>query len=197
MSITIDLPDDFFTQDERQRLERLFKAKGNAKFSEALQKVVRAALNEYKEMFLGISLPSRAGEIRERRLLHLIKHYFLVGLPSEAEVSSMFQLTRSQSKSLIRNVMTKFHYDLKQEALNTLIKTVDQAKWNANRNEYHVAIQSDVVLNELNRIIGTEIPHLDPVSKVKDMARTYSISKDSRNALVDNSYYIIRKYLGF
>jgi len=49
-------------------------------------------------------------------------------------------------------------------------------------------IQSDNVLEELNRIIGMVAPQLDPVAKVRNMARTYSISVDSYNA--------VREYLG-
>jgi hypothetical protein len=188
MPINIELPDDFFTDDERQKLKDLFRTQDDTEFSEALQKVVRAALSEYKEMFLGMGLPSRADEIRQHRLFHLIKHYFRERLPSEAEVSSLFQLTQSRSRSLLRYTMTRFHYDLEQETQNTLKETVKQAQFNDDKKEYRVVIQSDNVLNELNLIIATVAPSLDPVSKVRNMSRTYSISEDSHDALC--------KYLG-
>ena len=183
MPIAIELPDDFFTDDERQKLKDLFKTQDDAEFSEALQKVLRAALSEYKDMFLGMGLPSRADEIRQHRLFHLIKHYFVDGMPSEAEVASMFQLTQSRSKSLIRFVMTRFRYNLEQEIHNTLKATVEQAQFHDGSHEYRVVIQSDNVLEELNRIIGAVAPNLDPVRKVRNMSRTYSISEDSYTVL--------------
>ena len=188
MSFNIEIPDDFFSEDEQNKLMNLFETKDDPKFSKALQKVVHAALSEYKEMFLGIGLPSRADEIQQHRLFYLIKHYFEDRLPSEAEVSSMFQLTQSRSKNLIRLVMTRFHYDLEMEIKNTLKKTIRKAELNDKGTEYRVIIQSDNVLEELNRIIAVEAPRFDPVRKVRNMSRTYSISEDS--------YEVLCKYFG-
>jgi hypothetical protein len=183
MPINIELPDDFFTDDERQKLKDLFRAQDDTAFSEALQKVVRAALSEFKEMFLGMGLPSRADEIRQHRLFHLVKHYFVGRLPTEAEVSSMFQLTQSRSRGLIRSIMTRFHYNLEQEIRNTLRATIEEAQFDDDSQEYRVVIQSDNVLEELNRIIGMVAPRLNPLRKVRNMSRTYSISEDSYDAL--------------
>jgi len=183
MPIRIELPNDFFTHDERQKLKELLKTQDDTEFSEALQKVVGAALSEYKDMFLGMGLPSRADEIRQHRLFHLIKHFFGQTLPSEAEVSSMFQLTQSRSRSLIRSVMTRFRYNLDQEIQNTLRRTIEEAQFDDDSQEYRAVIQSDNVLEELNRIIGMVAPRLDSVTKVRSMSRTYSISEDSYDAL--------------
>lgn len=179
MPINIELPDDFFTADEREKLKALFKTEDDTKFSEALEKVVRAALSEYREMFLGMGLPARADEIQQHRLYYLIKHYFGQRLPSEAEVSSMFQLTQSRSRSLIRFVMTRFHYDLEKEIRNTLKETIEKAEFHEDSRKWRVVIHSDNVLEELNRIIGMVAPKFDPVRKVRSMSRTYSISEDS------------------
>lgn len=183
MPINIELPDDFFTADERERLKELFKTQDDAEFSEALQKVVRAGLSEYKEMFLGMGLPSRADEIQQHRLFHLIKYYFGGRLPSEPEVTSMFQLTESRSRRLIRSVMTRFHYALGLEIQNTLREAIDQAQFDGDSEMYRVVIQSDNVLEEFNRIIGMVAPRLGRVRKVPNMSRTYSVSVDSYNAL--------------
>ena len=98
----------------------------------------------------------------------------------------MFQLTQSRSRSLIRFVMTRFRYDLEQEIRNTLKDTIEQAKMDANGEEYRVVIQSDIVLEELNRIISMVAPRFVPVRKVRNMSRTYSISEDSYDALCEH-----------
>jgi hypothetical protein len=191
MSIDISIPDDFIKDDERNKLEELFRCDEDHPFDVAISRVVLSSLAEYKDMLLGMRLPSRADEIRQHRLFHLIKHYFLGRLPSEAEVSSMFQLTQSRSRSLIRYVMTRFRYELEEEIRNTLIQNLQQARFNNDANEYRLVIQSDNVLEELNRIIATIAPALDPIRKVRNMSRTFAISEDSYREL--RSYFGIER----
>jgi hypothetical protein len=177
----ITLPDELFTADEVGKLKILFRAGNDDEYAAALTRVTCAALTEYRDMFLGIGLPSRADEIRQHRLFHLIKHYFGQRLPSEAEVSAMFQLPQSQSRNLIRYVITRFHYALEAEVRATLGDTVRAAK--KSKNDYRVVIQSDNVVDELNRIIAVTAPELDPITKIRNTARTYFISADSYDAL--------------
>lgn len=186
MLIEIQFPDDYLSEDEKKKLMKLLGCENDEeKFKKDISNVVRASLSEYKDMFLGMGMPTRADEIRQYRLLHLIKNYFIDRLPSEAEVASMFQLTQSKSKSLIRNAMTRFRYQLENEIKNTLVQTIKQANFNKDENEYRLVIQSDNVLEELNRIVAITAPTLDPIRKIRNMSRTYSISKDSYEKLKD------------
>lgn len=184
MTINIKLPDDFFAEGERDRLKELFEVTDDREFLEALGKVVGAALSEYTEMFLGRGLPARADEIAQQRLFCLIKNYFGQRLPSEWEVASMFQLSLRRSRNLIRSVMIRFRSELEQEIHNTLEETIGRCKLGPKDRRYRVVIQSHNVLQELNGIIDTVAPGFDSVGKVRFMARTYSMSKDSYQALV-------------
>lgn len=177
-AIQIEIPDDWIKADEIERLENLFQTSNNTEFSEAIKKVVFAALTEYKEMFLGMSLPSRADEIRQHRLFYLIENYYVDRIPSESEVSSMFQLTQTRSKSLIRAVMTRFHYQLESQILDTLKKEIEN-KIEGEDDTYQLVIKSDIVVEELNLIIDRVAPSLDRIKRVQNSARTYSISKRS------------------
>ncbi|MDP3045541.1 MAG: hypothetical protein U1D96_01215 [Eubacteriales bacterium] len=186
MVIVAEIPDDFFSEDEEKKLRSLLSATTGEEFGEAIGKVLMAALTEYKEMLLGKGLPTRADEIQQHRLFHLVKHYFGGRIPTEAEVSSMFQLTESESKSLIRNVRTRFRFQLEQEIHSTLRATVASAEQAGE--EYKVVIQSNNILEELNMIIGVNRPGYDPITKIKNCARKYRISEDS--------YDFLREYLG-
>lgn len=62
----------------------LFNCQNRKGLTYALKHVTLAALMEYKEMSLRNGLPTRADEI---------KHYFQGAMPTETEVSLMFQLT--------------------------------------------------------------------------------------------------------
>lgn len=179
--ITIQLTNDLLDEQEIQKLMTLFNCQSHEEFNLALKNVTLAALTEYKEMLLGKGLPTRADEIKQHRLFHLVKHYFRGVMPTEAEVSSMFQLTETESRALIRNVRTRFRYQLEAEILNTLQQTVISAE--LNEDKYHVVIQSDNVLEELNRVVSTNAPQLDPVTKVRGSARKYQISEDTYELL--------------
>ena len=191
MPIEITISDDYFTEDEREKLYDLLEATNDADFADSLNRIILAGLDEYKSMFLGMGLPSRADEIRQHRLFYLIKRYFINRLPSEAEVSSMFQLTQSQSRSLIRSVMARFRYELEDEIRNTLVEHVRRAELNNDMQEYRVVIHSDNVLDELNRIIGSIAPNLDQIKKVRNTSRTYAISEDSYDALINHFQIVI------
>lgn len=120
MRITIDLPDDFLTDSEKRKLERIFGTSDKKAFSHALKKVARCALTEYADMFLDRDPPSRASDMREHRLFILTKCYFEGRLPREDEVSAMFQLPPAQSKTLIRALIASFGFELEAEIQSTL-----------------------------------------------------------------------------
>lgn len=184
MKITIDLSKQFFDDDEWIRLKDFFEKDEIEDLKDDLEKIIPAALSEYKEMFVGRGFPSRADEIRQYRLFYLIKHYF-GELPSESEVSAMFQETQSRSKSLIRLVLTRFRYDLKEEIDNALINAICSARPNNSEGNpaYHVTIQSDIIVEELNRVINKNAPRCLIVKKNPGTGRSYSISEDSYDKL--------------
>jgi len=188
MPLQIEIPDNFFTDDEKEKLKVLFYVKTDEAFVTALGKVVLAALDEYRDMFLGKGLPSRADEIREYRLYYLIKRYFNGRIPDELEISSMFQLPESRSRNLILYVLTRFHYDLTSEVTNTLRKIIQAAEAVNDGKEYRVFIQSQNMVEELDRIIGRCGVQYKKLSKVRNESNMYLIAPDS--------YGVICKCLG-
>ncbi|MFA9397401.1 MAG: hypothetical protein ACERKV_03930 [Clostridiaceae bacterium] len=191
MTITLNIDENLISTEEKDRLKILFgipNDEDNSKFEEQLQNITKAALVEYKQMLLGIELPTRAEEIKQYRLLHLIEYYFHDRIPTETEVSSMFQLTNSQSKSLIKNVLSKFHFQI-EEILKNTMKSVLKGFSSTNPNrEYTGIIQSDNIRDELNRIILRENPNLKLITLVRNSAAKYEIAEDS--------YDLLSKYFG-
>ena len=143
MEINVQLPDDFFSTDELDRLRRLLGSQSDAELEAALESVIRAALAEYKDMLLGMGMPSRAVEIREHRLFQLIKHYFRDRVPSEAQVASMFHLTESASRSLIRSVISKFEYYLEDQLEETLKATIASSEFDPEGRVFTITFASD------------------------------------------------------
>jgi hypothetical protein len=186
--MNISLHDGLFSPEERVRLCNLFGIRNDddSGFNNAIAKITHAAIVEYKEMLLGKGLPTRADEIRQHRLLHLIKYYFLGRIPTEVEVSAMFQLTETESRSLIKSVKTRFRYELLQEIRQTLRTVVEAATQRSSGEPYKVVIQSDNVLEELNQIIEKEAPHCYPITKCRSTAKTYEITEDSYQVIMNH-----------
>lgn len=122
-------------------------------------------------MILGKQLPARANEINERCLFHLMKFYFRGRIPSEAEVSALFQATQSTSRTLLRNVRTKYKYDLEEGVRFTIQETLSHAVFKSG--EYRVVIQCDNILEELRQTVSVKAPKLDQIAKVKSSAGVF------------------------
>lgn len=186
MDISLDLS-EIIQEEELETLKIILKCNSDEELNDAIKCITQAALVEYLEMILGKQLPTRANEIRERKLYHLLKHYFNGRIPSEAEISAMFQLTSSGSRSLLRDVRTKYKYDLENELKNTINDILIGA--NLNNGVYRVVIQSDNILEELKQTVSIKAPNLDQISKVKNSAGVYNIPEDTYEVLC-NEYGI-------
>ena len=188
MPIHIEIPDGFFKEEEEENLRILLRVSTDEDFTISLNHVVLAALDEYRDMFLGMGLPSRADEIRQFRLYYLIKRYFNGRIPDELEVSSMFQLPETRSKNLILYVLTRFRFNLENEILNTLRQIITSAEQTHDGQEYYVFIGSKNMIDELDRIIARAGIRYKRLTKIKNEPNQYSIAPDS--------YEIICRHLG-
>ena len=179
MSFTVSIPEGFFAQEELSRLKELFGLEKDEAFQAALNGVVLAGLKEYRDMFLGDGLPSRADEIRQFRLLYLILYHFQTYIPNELEISTMFQIPESRSRSLIRYVIARFRHEIEKQIVDTvdaLIKTAQKAN---TANDYHIYIGADNMYEEINRIIHLAGSKYRLLTRVLNESHLYVISADS------------------
>lgn len=86
----------------------------------ALEQVGRAALEEYVRMILGERVFTRGSDISEYRLFLLLKHAFANSIPPEVVVCRLFQLTPAGARTLVRNVLAKYQYELREEIRRSL-----------------------------------------------------------------------------
>jgi hypothetical protein len=183
MVYKVELKDNFFTADELADFKELFNITNEVELAGTIQQITMAAWDEYKDMLLGRGLPSRVDEIRQHRLFYLIKHYFKNRIPTEAEVSRMFQLPESRSRNLILYVMTTFRYELDDIIGQSLESALMGAVYNEDEEKYWAVIQSKNVVDEFNSMLAKEAPRLETVKSVKNMSRTYAISVDTYKRL--------------
>lgn len=185
-TITIDLPVADFPQEDLDRLKRVLEASNDAELEDKLSKVAYAALIEVSRMFLGENLPTRADDIRQHRLLHLIMRLYGDKFPTENQISALFQTTSSQSKTLLRNVISRFRHQLEPIERATLAHYLSNATKTQPQeadSKYRVTIPSDNVVECLNQIIERLAPKLDPVRKVTGSSRLYEITADGMDTL--------------
>ncbi len=151
----------------------------------ALEPYARAAATEYVEMFLGRKVFTRGSDIREYRLFLLMREVFK-RLPTEQEVSDLFQTTETQSRSLIRSVMSKYQYEL-TDVLNTSMKATLEAaaqdKNAADGDDWYVTVSSENIVEALNRVVAQRDGTLARISLRKGTASSYVIKPSTRTAL--------------
>lgn len=95
-----------------------------------------ASINEYLAMFRGQKVFKRGSDMLEYRLLLLIETAFNGGIPDERTVSSLFQTTLTESRSLIRAVISKYQYQLRTHVERTLSESLLAANRQNNTQDY-------------------------------------------------------------
>lgn len=177
LTITITLTPD----DETEIASILGCAVGNLQPS--MTSYATAAVEEYLTMFRGQKVLKRGTDILEYRLFLLIKYAFNGMIPDEQEVSGLFQTTLTESRSLIRAVISKYQYLLKAGIANTMRQVLAHATRDNDEQDYSVVINSHNIVDELNRLLADIDGNLTPVTKKKGSISTYEIKPASHDQL--------------
>jgi hypothetical protein len=150
-----------------------------------LNDCLAASINEYLTMFRGQKVFKRGSDMLEYRLLLLIDKAFNGLIPDERTVSSLFQTTLTESRSLIRAVLSKYQYQLKPHVARTVSASLTEATRPDNAQDFTVVINNQNVIDELNKALADIDGSLSPVVKKKGSVSTYEITPSSYNRLCD------------
>ncbi len=180
MEISFNIDDHEFEEEQKQFLIQTLRVE-EENISTSLNKIAEAAFDEYLSMLIEGGMPNRADEAKQNRLLYLIQHYFCDRLPTEAEISTIFQLTQSQSKTLLKNTVSRFRHKLNEVLKNSMKSVVTSAEHVEER--HLVVINSDIIKDELNMLITQKQPTFMPIKKRTSSAGQYVISEDSFDLL--------------
>ncbi len=164
--------------DDKKELSRILGC-SEEQLPASLKPHAAAAMAEYVSMFLGQKVFSRGSDIREWRLYLLIKHAFSSRIPDEQEVCRLFQTTTSGSRSLLRSVMSKYQYLLKDEIEGTLKDLLDRVEIADGAEEVTIAVHNLNLVDELNRELAELDSSLPPVEKKRGSVSTYRIQPSS------------------
>ena len=177
VTATLELSDDEF-----QELSDIVGGT-RTQLSGRLRKYATAAMLEYVTMILGQRVFRRASDIHEFRLFLLIEHVFDNEIPDEQAVCRLFQLTPTESRSLIRSVMAKYQYQLKTAIDKSMKSAVSGATAATSGDPFIATIKSRNVVDALNVILAELDGSLQTVSKKQGSVAEYEISPASYKAL--------------
>jgi hypothetical protein len=166
---------------ERARLRQVLNCT-DAELEKKLEPYATAALDEYVRMFIGARVFTRGSDIREYRLLLLMENVWK-RVPADNEVSALFQTTASQSRALIRAVLSKFRYDLACPLETSLKSVVEDAK-RITESDLQLVIRSANLVDAINDRIQ-ELDATLPRLVGGEGVATYRLRQSAYEALCD------------
>ena len=144
-----------------------------------------AAIEEYARMFLGQKVFTRGSDMREYRLFLLIRFAYGNSIPDDQTVCDLFQCTLSQSRALIRSVMSKYQYELHGAIEMALKEAVRGVKRDANKTLVFSDPRENVVA-ALNKLLATIDPFQHQVTRSIGKLATYELKPSAYSALCKN-----------
>lgn len=183
MNITINIPDAELSAGDKNLIKECLSLSSNPELTAALTKICKTAFLEYCKMFKEKGIPTRADEVMQERLFFLLNHYYMDRLPSENEISTIFQLTPSQSRTLLRNTKSRYRTKITGFITNSLKAIIQPATKNNENDKYEFVCLSTVMIEELNLIISQKGPALEQINKIKGKSSKYECSEDTYDLL--------------
>jgi hypothetical protein len=150
-------------------------------------------MREYVNGFLGNWTATRAADLQEFRLLALILEVF-GGIPDEDVVVRHFSITPSQARSLIRSVLSKYPFELREPLRAALAQAVEGCRQQEEDGLYEVVINNSTVVEELNRRLAAIDGRLPQVAKKRRSVSVYQASAASYEALCADLGVPVRRY---
>jgi hypothetical protein len=184
MRIEFEVSNSELNQSDLNVILQSLNVTDKSKVPEILSKIAKCAVLEYRKMFIERGLPTKAAEVMQERLFYLIKGYFKDHLPKEQEISSIFQLTPSGAKTLLKNTISRYRIYLKDE-IDCSIKTVLQSAIPDQGKEILI-IQSSSLKDEINNHLTQKHPELKKVVPVTDSSGQFSCPDDTFRNLKDD-----------
>lgn len=184
MNISITVTNQELSTQDKQLIKDCLGLTTQAELAAALKKLCKASFLEYCKMFKEKGLPTRADEVLQERLFFLLNNYYSDRLPSENEISTIFQLSPSQSKTLLRNTKARYRTKIASFINNTLLATLNSATQPNGGNGYEFVCTSPTIIEELNLIVSQKGPTLEPIQKIRGLASKYICATDTYNLLI-------------
>lgn len=184
MNITINISDGELSPDDKKIIKDCLHLASDPELEIALSKLCKASFLEYCKMFKEKGLPTRADEVQQERLFFLFLYYFENRIPFENDISSIFQITQSQSKTLLRNTNSRFRTKISSYLRNTLKTIIETGRFNDDSEKWEITITSNIMLEEINMIVTQTNAVLKPLTKKRGYSNIYECPEDTYETLL-------------
>ena len=169
--------------DERRQLAAILGVTPSEVLAQ-LKRFEDAASEEYVRMILGQRVFTRGQDMREYRLFLIIRHVYGGELPDERTISALFQTTRTESRALLRAVMSKYQYEMQDGIDQTLRNRIQLAEEQPGADTvWAITVDSVNEIDALNRKLAAADGTLPQISKVRGSVSTYAIPEVSYEKL--------------
>jgi hypothetical protein len=179
----MDIPISIGLSEENKKELASILGCSDEELVQQLSRYGSASLSEYVTMILGLKVFRRGSDIMDYRLFLLIENAFEGQIPDEQVVSNLFQTTSTESRSLIRSVMSKYQYQLKTAKERSIINILKSAKKDDVEDHYVVIVNNLNLIAEMNNAIANIDGSLPPIEKNHDGISTWLIKSSSYNHL--------------
>jgi hypothetical protein len=183
MEITITINDNELSTDDKLVIKECLGLSDEDNLDAHLIRLAKASFIEYVKMFKEKGLPTRADEVQQERLFFLLSHYFMNRVPFEHEISSIFQITQTQSRTLLRNTNSRFRTKIAQFIRNTIKTVLRTAILNDDGDKYEMEITSSVIKEEINTYLSQRNAQLFPLTKKRGYLAIYECPEDTYDFL--------------
>jgi hypothetical protein len=180
----MDIKFSFRESDYSQEISSLLKNLGidSSATNDTLNRIAHASFMEYFKMLSGETMPSKADEVKQLRLLMLSAYYANGILLSVQQISSMFHMTEVSANTLLNNTISRYRKDIEGNLRTTIKNILSSAS--VSDGKRIMVCTSPVFMQNMNWELSS-FPTLSKVSKVKGSIGEISCSQDTYNRLCE------------
>jgi hypothetical protein len=171
--------------EEKKRLRSIFSFVEDYQEDEILKSILEASKEEYIRQFLNDGNQSTLGELRQYKLFLLVKYVFKGKIPSEVEIASIFKIPNSSAKALIKNMKSRYQFEMEQYFKGTIKDILSQINNDDIIDDayFQLNIRSNYMVSEMNQIIELKDQNCEKIKRLNIISSFYKISKESKELL--------------
>lgn len=170
-----------FTEGELQSLKHVLGENLNIRNEEdliyKLNLIAQASFSEYVDMIGGAGMPTKASDMMQDRIVYLIEHYFK-RFPNENELSQVFNITLTKSRSILTNLKATHRNKLK-DVIKSEISSFLATGRDMKNDYWEFQSFSKVIIQELNDLITLKSPGKALFKPKLDSAGKYLLHVDT------------------
>jgi hypothetical protein len=185
---------EILEENNQTRLERVFQYYDHLRIDGEFNRVdfhnriAKASFQENIEIYSGNIRISTISESNQFKLFLFVKYVLENNIPTENEVSQLFKITNVSAQTLIRNMQSRFRYEL-QSALNYSMSNVlesiiqDNIFGQGKESYYEMYVRSKSLIRTMNQIIQyANEPH-PPIALCRGYSNKYKITEITKTFL--------------